>query len=185
MSSIARHKTTAGTPRQNGLAERFNRTILERVRCMLVSARLKKVFCAESAVTAAYLINRSPSIALGMKTPKEGWSRLLPNLDRLRVFGYLEYAHIRQDKVKPRALRYMFLEYPEGVKFYRLWCIELSNKRCITSRDVVFNESEMVFNKTDDFGRNTKIFVHELEREEILVEVERIDAEFHNSNEVE
>src|SRR4051812_29728782 len=43
-SSIARYRTTAGTPQQNGLAERFNRTILERVSCMLTSAGLKKVF---------------------------------------------------------------------------------------------------------------------------------------------
>ena len=35
---IARHKSVARTPRQNGLAERFNRIILERVRCKLSSA---------------------------------------------------------------------------------------------------------------------------------------------------
>ena len=38
---IARHKSVARTPQQNGLAERFNRTILERVRCMLSSAVVK------------------------------------------------------------------------------------------------------------------------------------------------
>lgn len=68
---VARHKTVAGTPQQNGLAERINRTIIERVRCMLVSARLKKVFPAEAIVIATYLINRCPSTTLGMKTPEE------------------------------------------------------------------------------------------------------------------
>lgn len=36
-SGITRHLTTPRTPQQNGLAERFNRTILERVRlCCLM-----------------------------------------------------------------------------------------------------------------------------------------------------
>ena len=36
-SGIVRHLTTPGNPKQNGLAERMNRTLLERVRCMLFS----------------------------------------------------------------------------------------------------------------------------------------------------
>lgn len=41
---IKRHKTIPHTPQQNGLAKRMNRTILERVRCMLLSAGLPKTF---------------------------------------------------------------------------------------------------------------------------------------------
>lgn len=94
-----------------------------------------------------------------MKTPKEVWSRYPPNIDRLKVFGCLAYAHIRKDKVEPRALRCTFLEYSEGVKVYRLWCLEPGHKRCIIHRDVVFNEAEMAFKKTDDIGRSTKISI--------------------------
>ena len=43
-NGIVRHKTVRLTPQQNGLAERMNRTILERVRCMLSNAKLSKVF---------------------------------------------------------------------------------------------------------------------------------------------
>ena len=39
-AGIARHKTVVKTPQQNGLAERFNITIVERMRCMLLSANL-------------------------------------------------------------------------------------------------------------------------------------------------
>ena len=39
---IATHRTVRYTPQQNGLAERMNKTILERVRCMLSSSRLSK-----------------------------------------------------------------------------------------------------------------------------------------------
>lgn len=41
---IKRHKTVAGTPQQNGLAERMNKTILKRVGCMLLESGLPKSF---------------------------------------------------------------------------------------------------------------------------------------------
>lgn len=142
-AGIARHRTAAGTPQQNGLAERFNRTLLERTRCMLVSAGLPKVFWAEAVTTAAYLINRCPSTALNFKTPEEVWSGHPPDYSRLRVFGCSAYAHVRKDKLEPRALKCIFLGYPEGVKAYKLWCLEPGMRKCIVSRDVTFNEDVM------------------------------------------
>jgi len=61
------------------------------------------------------------------------------------VFGCVAYAHIRQDTLEPRAIKCMFLGYPQGFKGYRLWCLEPGHKRCIISHDVIFNESEMVY----------------------------------------
>lgn len=107
-------------------------------------------------MTTTYLINRCPPTTLGMKTPEEVWSGHPPDLDNLRVFGCVIYAHIRQDKVELRALRYMFLGYLEGVKFDRLLCLEPGHKRCYPSRDVDFNEAEMAFKKTKGDGRNAK-----------------------------
>ena len=68
---IARHRTVTYTPQQNGLAKRMNRTLIERVRCMLLNANLSKGFWAKTVTTIAYLINRSPSSTLGFKTPQE------------------------------------------------------------------------------------------------------------------
>lgn len=48
---ILKHKTVRKTPQQNGLAERMNRTILERVRCMLSNVGLPKSFWREAATT--------------------------------------------------------------------------------------------------------------------------------------
>ena len=39
---IQRHKTVARTPQQNGVAERMNRTLLNKVRCLLIQSGLPK-----------------------------------------------------------------------------------------------------------------------------------------------
>ncbi|KAG8497798.1 hypothetical protein CXB51_007413 [Gossypium anomalum] len=52
-----RHLTVRHTPQQNSVAERMNRTIMEKVRCMLSNAKLLKSFWAEAASTACFLIN--------------------------------------------------------------------------------------------------------------------------------
>lgn len=63
-------------------------------------------------------------------------------MNHVRVFGCAAYAHVKQDKL-PRALKCVFIGYPQGVKGYRLWYIEKGSEKCIISRDVVFNEQEM------------------------------------------
>jgi len=68
---IVRHYTVPYTPQQNGVAERMNRTIISKARCMLSNAGLHRHFWAEVASAACYLINRSPSIAINKKTPIE------------------------------------------------------------------------------------------------------------------
>ncbi|GJV12522.1 retrotransposon protein, putative, ty1-copia subclass [Tanacetum coccineum] len=119
-SGIARHLTVSGTPQQNGLAERMNMTLLNKVRCLLIQSGLPDSFWAEATVMAAYLINRSPSTALEKKTPMDLWSGHSANYEMLRIFGY-----------------------PDGVKGYRLWRLNDVKPKIIISRDVVFNESLM------------------------------------------
>ena len=41
---IKRHFTIRKTPQQNGVAERMNRTLVEKVRCMLSHSGLSKMF---------------------------------------------------------------------------------------------------------------------------------------------
>ncbi|KAL0409123.1 UNVERIFIED_CONTAM: Retrovirus-related Pol polyprotein from transposon TNT 1-94 [Sesamum radiatum] len=71
---IKRHNTTPYTPQQNGVAERMNRTLLNKVRCLLISSGLPKTFWGEALLTAAYLINRSPSVPLNGKIPESVWT---------------------------------------------------------------------------------------------------------------
>ena len=47
------------TPEQNGAAERFNCTLMERVRAVLLDAQQAKDMWAEAAVTTVLIKNRS------------------------------------------------------------------------------------------------------------------------------
>ncbi|GKF41570.1 retrovirus-related pol polyprotein from transposon TNT 1-94, partial [Tanacetum coccineum] len=103
----------------NGLVERMNRTLLNKVRCLLIQFGFPDSFWVEATVTAAYLINKSPSTALEKKTPMDFWSEHPASYEMLRIFGYIAYLHVNQGKLKPRAMKCIFLGYPEGVKGYR------------------------------------------------------------------
>ncbi|GJZ16482.1 retrotransposon protein, putative, ty1-copia subclass [Tanacetum coccineum] len=155
-SGIARHLTVAGTPQQNGVAERMNRTLMDKVRCLLIQSGLPKTFWAEATCTAAYLINRSPSTAIEKKTPMEMWSGHPSDYGMLRIFGCVAYPHDKQGKLEPRAIKCVLLGYPEGVKGYRLYRLDGESPKIVTSKNVVFNESVMYKDTLKDSGAGDK-----------------------------
>ena len=91
---VMRHRTIRLTPQQNGLAERMNKILMERVRCMLVQTKLPKSLWAEILLTACYLVNLNPSSAIEFKTPYEKWTGQPANYEHLRFFGCTAYAHV-------------------------------------------------------------------------------------------
>ena len=64
-----RHHIVPGTPQQNEVAKRMNRTLLEHAQCMRINVALPKSFWVEAINTTAYLVNRSPSTAIDLKIP--------------------------------------------------------------------------------------------------------------------
>lgn len=140
---IVRHFTVAGTPQQNGVSERMNRTLVEKVRCMLSNAGLTKGFWGEAIKYASHLVNHLPSATIGGKTPMEKWfGKPITDYDSLHVWGCSAYYHVMESKLDPRAKKAIFLGFTSGVKGYRLWCLE--SKKVVLSRDVTFNESAML-----------------------------------------
>ncbi|KAK9133630.1 hypothetical protein Scep_013158 [Stephania cephalantha] len=141
MYGIRREKTVPRTPQQNGIAERMNRTIIERARSMLLSAGLPKQFWAEAVNTAAYLINRGPSTAIDCRLPEEEWTKKEVKLSHLRTFGCVSYVHINAEnrsKLDAKSKMCIFLGYGVDSFGYRLWDPE--SKKVIRSKDVIFNE---------------------------------------------
>ena len=140
---IERQTTVAGTPQQNGVAERANRTILEAARSMLHAARLPLDYWVYAVQTAVYLRNRSASRSLNNLTPYEAWRGEKPDLSHLRVFGCRAYMWLdkgkRDSKLHPRAIPVIFVGYPTEAK---AWLVQdpTDNKLHVT-RDVQFIES--------------------------------------------
>ena len=127
------------TSQQNDVVEMMNMTLLERSRSMLSNASLCKEFWTEAINTSCYLVNRSPTTSIELKTPEEVWSGKPTDYSNLRVFGCPVYAHMNEGKLELISKKCVFVGYPENVKGYRLWCPESS--KFLISRDIIFNES--------------------------------------------
>lgn len=141
------HQTSCvGTPQQNGRVERKHRHILNVARALLFQGNLPINFWGEAVLSAAYLINRTPSaIHLG-RSPFEMLHGHKPSYDQLRVFGSECFTHrVTRDKDKfgQRSRRCVFLGYPFGKKGWKVYDIE--REEFIVSRDVVFKETVFPF----------------------------------------
>ena len=143
IAGIHHEFTNPYTPQQNGVSERYNRTVMEAARSMLIHSKLPLYFWAEAVQCATYVRNRSPTTALNNKTPFEFWHGRKPDLSNLRVFGCIAYDHVpdeKRRKLQPKAEKCIFVGYPDDTKGYKLYNLE--SKKFIRSRDVVFREEE-------------------------------------------
>lgn len=72
---IVRQKIVRLTPQYNGLIERMNRTLMDKVRCMMIQVKLPMSLWAEALNIACYLVNLSHSSVIGFKTSYEIWTK--------------------------------------------------------------------------------------------------------------
>src|SRR5581483_3278726 len=97
-NGITRHHIVVHTPQHNGVTARMNRTIHEKVHCMLSNSKMPKLLWAEAASTACYIINQSPSVVLDKKTPVEVWNGSPADYTNLKIFGCPAYARVDNGK---------------------------------------------------------------------------------------
>jgi len=144
---ITHELSVAGTPQQNGVAERMNRVLQERARSMLIDSGLRAELWGEAINTASYLRNRSPSRGVEEKlTPEEIWSGWKPSIGHLRVFGCRAHVLIPEGdrrKMGERSWTGALVGYGAATKGWRI--LNPESGKVEVSRDVRFSEREYYF----------------------------------------
>ena len=138
---IVQQFSAAYTHEQNGLIERINRTILEKVRCLLFTAKLPKYLWGEAVSTAVYLYNRTPHSQLQFKTPYQALYDTKPDITNIKVFRSIAYYKNKATglkKLDPRAKKAILLGF--GNNLYRLY--DIDSKRLTWARDVKILENQ-------------------------------------------
>ena len=123
-SGIEHQRSMPDSPQQNGRAERFQRTILNKVESMRHMARLSSGFWSYAVRTAIHVYNMTPIAKDGFKTPKKMWSRLTPDISHLCIFGCSAYVTInkkKRRKLDPKSREMTFNGYEPGSKGYQFW----------------------------------------------------------------
>ena len=95
--------------------------------------------------TAIHILNRVPSKSV-LKTPYELWTRRVPSLNHLRVWGSPAEAKVFNPNIRkldPKIVSYHFIGYPEKSKGFRFYCLDRHTK-FVETRHVVFLEDEMM-----------------------------------------
>ncbi|GBE90191.1 hypothetical protein SCP_1900400 [Sparassis crispa] len=134
--------TAPHSPSQNGVAEQFNRTLLELARAMLITKNLPSFLWAEAVAYAAYLQNRAPTKALHGRTPEEAWTGNKPNVAHLREFGsdvWILTEGQNLSKLEPKSKKHTFVGFADGPKAVRYYDAGACSIR--VSRNFVFADA--------------------------------------------
>ncbi|CAA7264972.1 unnamed protein product [Cyclocybe aegerita] len=136
----ARKQTVHDTPAQNGVAERRNRIIMERVRALLHSSGLPKFLWGEAARHVIWLLNRTSMKVVDGKTPYEAAFGKKPDLREVREWGEKVWVRVEGGNELGgwvREGRWMGLdEKSKGVRVY--W----PDKRTVmVERNVYFDKT--------------------------------------------
>ena len=85
-NGIISQLTALGTPQQNGVAKRRNRTLLDMVRSMMSYSTLPISFWGYTLNTTMYLLNLVP-LKFVPKTPVELWNGRKSSMRHLHILG--------------------------------------------------------------------------------------------------
>ena len=143
-SKIKQEYTVPETPQQNGVAERFNRTLVEMGRSLLIQAKLPKRYWVRALSTAAHIRNLTVTANSQGKSPFELFTGKPPRRNHLRVFGCTAYVMKRKinlRKLDSRSVKAKFIGYDDRSTAYILQ--EFDSKKVIKARNVIFRESEI------------------------------------------
>ena len=137
---IVRERSVAYIPQQNGCAERFNRTLTQKARAMVLDADIPKKYWGEAFNTAVTVYNLSPRLKQS-KTPYELFTGVKPDISHLRTFGCKVFCQRdASDRKKLTAWSHegQFMGYEPGTKG---WRVLLNSGKLVIRFNVKFVEA--------------------------------------------
>ncbi|RVW36992.1 Retrovirus-related Pol polyprotein from transposon TNT 1-94 [Vitis vinifera] len=153
-NGILSQLTAPGTPQQNGVAERRNRTLLDMMRSMMSYSSLPTSFWGYALQTAVYILNIVPSKSIP-NTPLELWNGRKPSLRHIRILKG------KTGKLEPRSEVCMFVGYPKGTRGGMFYSAQ--DNKVFVSTNATFLE----YNYMADFKPRSKVVLEELLADEI------------------
>ncbi|KAF7768461.1 hypothetical protein Agabi119p4_7704 [Agaricus bisporus var. burnettii] len=141
LAGIERRHSTRNRPQQNGLAERANRTMGERITAMLSESQLPASFWGECISSMVHVWNMLPTASLSGTTPFQAFYKRKPDVSHLRVWGCTAYVHVQRDKrnsLQPHYEKCVFIGYPAGYKGWKFY--NPVTKRTVISERADFDE---------------------------------------------
>ncbi|UYV69357.1 hypothetical protein LAZ67_6003311 [Cordylochernes scorpioides] len=125
-------------------AERFNRTLIEGTRALLIESQLPTKFWAEAMNTFVYVKSRTPSKNNERFTPEELFSNRKPTVSHFKIFGCHAEIFIskhKRSKLECTTQSGIFFGYSSERKAYRI--CDPKDFSITESRDVIFLEDKM------------------------------------------
>lgn len=153
------------TPQLNGLAERYNQTLLDRLKPSLMNSTLNREYWSDALSYAVWTTNRSPTrTKAGQKTPFKVYTGRLPSMRHAHVFGargvYLALS-VDRKKLDSHSRDCIFLgvlPHGDGVKV-----LDTITRKVVKTREAYFdeggtqqshpsNESKSNLEESDDYS---------------------------------
>jgi transposase InsO family protein len=140
-NGILHQKTAPYTPQQIGKAERMNRTLVEKAKCLLFDANLPKKYWAEAVNMATFLVNNT-FMDKNDKTPSEIFYNKKVDMSNLKLFGskvMVQIPKVKRRKWDKNSRELIFVGYDAETKAYR--CVDKNTGQLTLSRDVIFHDN--------------------------------------------
>lgn len=140
----SRKLTVHDTPEDNGVSERLNRTLMEKVRAVIISSGLPRSLWGEALLHIVWLKNQSPTKALKGRTPYEIVYDIPPNLKDVPIWGQDVWVHDKKSgKVGVRAQKGRWVGYDLNSNGHRIYFKGVNNGfgRVAVERSVTFSET--------------------------------------------
>lgn len=175
MSHLIKQRTSdAYTPQQNGLAERFNRTIIESMRTILEDSGIERKYWNEIAKVSSLTLNQIPTHRT-KKSPFELFKGRCIPLNYFYPIGnrvsFLIQPEQSFSKLKPKGKLGKLIGYTDELQSYRI----LSDEgRIVETKNVQFLEYSAPDKKSSDWDPSID---DESGEEESSISEERLDEQ--------